>query len=263
MANTVPSCYRSRVGFYRTRFALARPLGLAVLSAVASVACSRTGLDELESSSTAPAPSRTKLRAAGRRAPEAAAAEAAVGGAGEGGTVVVSPPAFVDAPTPVGAIPDAAPTITEPPPPTKVPNCTPSDETCNGIDDDCNGIVDDGLPPIPCPSGGSQYCVAGRYSACPQRCETCIPGSQRVCFLPYCTYWATETCASDGRSFGTCKEEHVPDACSGVSSAHKESRELEQCCIDHGYCCHDDYDLDGDGDHNDMVGRCDEVTCHP
>jgi hypothetical protein len=144
-----------------------------------------------------------------------------------------------------------------------VPNCTPTTETCNGKDDDCNGQVDDGVPPIPCAGGGSQYCVAGGFSACPQRCETCIPGSERVCFLSYCTYWATQKCAADGRSFGTCRERHVPAACASASDRYKESPELEQCCIDHGYCCHDDYDLDRDGNTDEMLGSCDEVSCHP
>src|SRR5580704_2240208 len=39
------------------------------------------------------------------------------------------------------------------------------------------------MPPIPCPGGGYEYCVAGQYSACPQRCGVCIPGSQQVCFI--------------------------------------------------------------------------------
>src|SRR5678816_1836023 len=45
------------------------------------------------------------------------------------------------------------------------------------------------LAPIPCPGGGSRYCVAGRWSACPERCDVCVPGSQRVCFMSYCLYW--------------------------------------------------------------------------
>src|SRR5262249_42252651 len=148
--------------------------------------------------------------------------------------------------------PTSTSTSTVPPPkPTSTatmpPNCVPHDETCNGIDDDCNGEVDDGIAPIPCPGGGERYCVAGRFSECPTRCETCIPGSERVCFLSYCTYWAAQTCTADGRSWGVCRERHVPSECSGVATKNKDSPELEQCCIDKGYCCRDEYDLNHDG----------------
>lgn len=141
------------------------------------------------------------------------------------------------------------------------PNCVPHDETCNGKDDDCNGQVDDGIAPVPCPGGGERYCVAGRMSACPTRCETCVPGSERVCFLSYCTYWAAQVCAADGRSFGVCRERSVPSECRSVAEQHKDSPELEQCCIDNGYCCRDEYDLDNDGNRSEMLGQCDDVSC--
>src|SRR6185436_11170782 len=155
------------------------------------------------------------------------------------------------------------PLVTKPPekPPVTVPNCTPTDETCNGEDDDCNGEVDDGLPSIPCAGGGERYCVAGRYSACPTRCDACIPGSERVCFLSYCDFWAVQTCAADGKSFGPCREHNVPPECKEVARAHKDSPELEQCCVDNGYCCHDEHDLDHDGNTSEMLGSCDEVSC--
>jgi hypothetical protein len=143
------------------------------------------------------------------------------------------------------------------------PTCTPQPETCNGLDDDCNGLIDDGLPPIPCPDGGERYCVSGRYSECPQRCEVCVPGSERECFTTFCTYWGSQQCASDGRSFGPCQEVKVPFECAAIASQSKKSAALEQCCIDHGFCCLDDFDLDKDGDTTDMVGRCDAVTCGP
>ncbi len=153
-----------------------------------------------------------------------------------------------------------------PPPPPPVdagPVCTPQPETCNGVDDDCNGKIDDGLPPIPCPNGGERYCISGSYSECPRRCEVCVPGSQRECFTPFCTYWGTQSCASDGRSFGPCKESKVPAECTSITDQAKHSPELEKCCIAQGLCCRDDFDLDGDGDRTEMVGRCDSVTCGP
>ena len=152
----------------------------------------------------------------------------------------------------------------ERPPVEAGPGCIPQPETCNGIDDNCDGRVDEDQPAIPCPNGGSRYCVAGRYSECPRRCEVCIPGSERECFTSYCLYWGTQTCASDGRSFGPCKETIPPAVCKPVvDKVQKRSPELEQCCIDHGMCCRDEFDLDNDGDTNDMIGRCDSVMCGP
>jgi hypothetical protein len=139
--------------------------------------------------------------------------------------------------------------------------CVPSEELCNGRDDDCNGAIDD-IPPIPCPGGGHRYCVAGRLSECPTRCDVCMPGSVQICFISYCTYWGEQTCAADGRGFSPCTEERVPEACREIALRHQKSPELEQCCLDNGYCCRDDFDLDGDGNRNEMLGRCDEVTCH-
>lgn len=141
------------------------------------------------------------------------------------------------------------------------PVCTPQPETCNGRDDDCDGKIDQGLPPIPCPNGGERYCVAGSFSECPRRCEVCVPGSQRECFTSFCTFWGTQSCASDGRTFGACKEVTVPSACKMIADQHKRSRELEKCCIEQDLCCLDEFDLDNDGDRTDMVGRCDTVMC--
>jgi hypothetical protein len=184
----------------------------------------------------------------------------------EGGSRV--PPHLADAaPPPVtpdaGPVPTAAPTSTTEPPVNVVPRCTPVDEACNGKDDDCDGKVDNDLAPVPCAGGGAQYCVAGRFSACPTRCEACVPGSERVCFKSYCTYWAVEKCAADGRAFGACRERRAPDECMDIALKHKDSVELEQCCIDQGYCCRDDHDLDHDGVIGEMIGRCEEVSCEP
>jgi hypothetical protein len=161
---------------------------------------------------------------------------------------------FPDAPV----LPDAAPA--DPPPDSVPPGCEPSEEICNGSDDDCDGRVDE-VPPIPCPGGGERYCVAGRMSQCPRRCDVCIPGSARVCFLSYCKYWATQECSADGRSFGTCHEQDPPPACRRIANDKKYSRELEQCCLDNGYCCLDEFDLDRDNNRNELLGNCEEILC--
>ena len=159
---------------------------------------------------------------------------------------------------------EAAPESAPPPPPADAgPVCHPQPEACNGVDDDCNGKVDDGLPAIPCPNGGERYCVSGKYSECPRRCEVCVPGSERECFTTFCTFWGTQACASDGRSFGPCRESHVPAACKAITDEAKRSAELETCCIAQGLCCLDEFDLDNDGDRAEMLGRCDAVTCGP
>jgi hypothetical protein len=144
------------------------------------------------------------------------------------------------------------------------PACVPEPEICNGLDDDCNGSIDENLPAIPCPNGGSQYCVAGHYSDCPQRCEVCVPGSARTCFTSFCTYWGTQPCAPDGRSFGPCQEaKSVPPECQAVAQNMQRSAALEQCCLMNGYCCVDTFDLDNDGDRNEMIGNCGAVSCAP
>jgi hypothetical protein len=159
--------------------------------------------------------------------------------------------------------PDAAPFPPVLPPVGPDGGCSPSPEVCNGVDDDCNGQIDDGLPSIPCPGGGARYCVAGRMSACPNRCDVCIPGSQVVCFNSYCLYWGARTCAADGKGFGPCREERPPADCAGVADDKKDSPELERCCVDHGYCCTDRHDLDGDGDQTELLGACGGVLCTP
>jgi hypothetical protein len=100
-------------------------------------------------------------------------------------------------------------------------------------------------------------------SACPERCEVCIPGSQIVCFNSYCLYWGVRTCAADGKGFGPCREQHPPSECAGTARDSKDSPELERCCVDHGYCCTDRHDLDGDGDRNELLGACGGVLCKP
>jgi hypothetical protein len=116
-------------------------------------------------------------------------------------------------------------------------------------------------PPVPCPGGGFEYCVAGHYSECPKRCAACVPGSTRVCFITYCKSWGVQTCASDGLSFGVCEESSPPAQCGSTADSDKASPALEQCCIDSGNCCQDLYDLNGNGDTSDQVGNCTGTTC--
>jgi len=139
--------------------------------------------------------------------------------------------------------------------------CEPTGtETCNGIDDDCNGMVDD-LPAVACADGGFSYCVRGAMSECPRECQTCMPGSETICFVSYCYFWGKQTCSGDGKSLSGCIEEPPPSACKEIAIDHQKSRQLEQCCIDQGHCCKDDFDLDNDGSTRDYVGNCVEVTC--
>ena len=90
-----------------------------------------------------------------------------------------------------------------------------------------------------------------------------MPGSQRECFTSFCTFWGTQACTSDGRSFGPCKETRPPAGCQRIADKSMKSAELEQCCLDEGLCCLDEFDLDHDGDRTEMLGRCDSVTCGP
>jgi hypothetical protein len=143
------------------------------------------------------------------------------------------------------------------------PTCVPAPEECNGRDDDCNGKIDEAQPEIPCPNGGVRRCVGGTYSTCPVRCEVCIPKSERICFRTFCTYWGTQICSADGYTFGPCMEAPVPRECEKIAKDKMRSRELEMCCLANNYCCRDEYDLDGDGDTGEMLGRCEQVICTP
>jgi len=209
------------------------PLGAALLAAAS---CGRSGLYDL-----APLPAVTTD--AGTPPPD---------------TAPDRPPDRADAdeppPAPTPPVPDSGP---------PVPVCVPAPETCNGVDDDCDGQVDEDQAPIPCPAGGSRYCVGGRFSECPRRCDVCLPGGHRTCFVSFCTYWGHQDCAADGRSFGPCAEARVPSECAAVAKDQKRSPALEQCCIDSGFCCVDEFDLDHDGDRAEMLGRCDDLQCTP
>jgi hypothetical protein len=140
------------------------------------------------------------------------------------------------------------------------PPCVPSAEACNGRDDDCNGAVDD-VPAEACPQGGFRYCVAGRLSECPRRCDVCVAGSVRICQNSFCSFWGEQECAADGQGFGHCREAQPPPECRPTAKKFESSKQLEQCCLDNGYCCLDQYDLDGDGDRGEMLGACGDIAC--
>jgi hypothetical protein len=117
------------------------------------------------------------------------------------------------------------------------------------------------MPPVPCPGGGYRYCIGGAYSECPKRCEACVPGSRRVCLLAYCNFWGTQTCTSDGQAFGYCIEATAPPDCATIADDQHSSAALEQCCLDHGSCCQDTFDLNHNGDTQESIGQCSGVTC--
>ena len=209
---------------------------LALTGALGSVACGRTGI--LNDGETV-----------GSSEPSAGGGGSG-GGGGVGGDTSIPPaddPPVTDPPDPGHGGAGGAP-------------CLPAEEICNGVDDDCDGDVDE-VSAIPCPNGGFRYCVSGAMSECPRRCEVCMPGSERVCFISYCTYWGVQTCASDGRSFSFCRERSAPWVCEGVVKEDQLSPELEQCCLDNGYCCVDQFDLDGDGNTDEMLGNCEDQLC--
>ncbi len=163
-------------------------------------------------------------------------------------------------PLPMAGAPPQAGAPEEPTVPNNLPPaCEPSSEKCNGRDDDCNGAVDD-LAAQPCDGGGFRFCVAGRLSECPRRCEVCVPGSVRVCQNPFCTFWGEQECAADGQGFGICREADAPPECATIAKKG-QSAKLEQCCLDNGYCCLDEHDLDADGDRREMLGACQDIAC--
>jgi hypothetical protein len=206
--------------------------GLALLA----VACARTGLypGDLGDEATITDPNVTSGGSA------SVAGAPTLGGAGIGGMLMPAgmPPVVAGAP----------------------PQCVPTAESCNGVDDDCNGAVDD-LPAEACPGGGFRFCVAGRLSECPRRCEVCVPGSIRVCQNSFCSFWGEQECSGDGLGFSHCREATPPSQCADIARQFKDSKELEQCCLDQGWCCVDSQDLDHDGDRREMLGRCEDVVC--
>jgi hypothetical protein len=172
------------------------------------------------------------------------------------------PPPSVDDAATLDDTPDAAPeTAPEGPPDAGVDvakDAAPVADVMPPPTDPCAN-----MPPVPCPGGGFEYCVAGAYSACPKRCGACVPGSQEVCFISYCHSWGIQTCAADGLSFGYCQEESPPSECASIADQNHASPALEQCCIDNGYCCQDQFDLNGNGTKGEPIGRCGQVTCSP
>jgi hypothetical protein len=211
---------------------------------VCAVACARTGLypGDLGESDLDP--------------DETSSGGSVSGGKGSGGAPVQPLP--VSGMPPI-AIAGAAP-VPVPVPVEQPPTCVAADETCNGKDDDCNGVVDD-LAPEACEGGGFRLCVAGRLSACPRRCDVCVAGGVRICQNSFCSFWGEQECAADGQGFGRCREANPPPECAATAKKFENSRQLEQCCLDNGYCCLDEHDLDGDGNRREMLGACGDIAC--
>jgi hypothetical protein len=223
---------------------------LAALLLLCAIACARTGLYPGDLGDGEPIGNGSTNNGSAT----SAGGQTSSGGlieVGGGGTPVILP----NAGRPPIAVAGAPPkTVMDP------PMCEPTPETCNGRDDDCNGAVDD-LPPQACPGGGSRFCVAGRLSECPRRCDVCVPGSVRVCQNSFCSFWGEQECAADGQGFGHCAEANPPPECDAVAKKFKDSKQLEQCCIDNGYCCVDEHDLDQDGNRREMLGACSDIAC--
>jgi hypothetical protein len=215
--------------------------GWAALLVLCAVACARTGLYPGDLSEA-----------------EVGSNDVANGGASAGAKAIGGAPVQ---PLPTSGMPPIQQTAGMPTVPVDAPpECKPSPETCNGRDDDCNGAVDD-LPAQACPGGGFRFCVAGRLSECPRRCDVCVPGSVRVCQNSFCSFWGEQECAADGQGFGNCREAVPPTECAATARKFEDSKQLEQCCLDNGYCCLDEYDLDGDGNRREMLGACEDVVC--
>jgi hypothetical protein len=217
-----------------------RSRGWAAVLVVCAVACARTGLYPGDLSEA-----------------DLGANESANGGASAGAKAVGGAPVQ---PLPTSGMPPIQ-TAGVPTVPVDAPaGCAPGPETCNGRDDDCNGAVDD-LPAQACPGGGFRFCVAGRLSECPRRCDVCVPGSVRVCQNSFCSFWGEQECAADGQGFGNCREAEPPAECAATARKFQDSKQLEQCCLDNGYCCLDEYDMDGDGNRREVLGACEDVVC--
>jgi hypothetical protein len=118
----------------------------------------------------------------------------------------------------------------------------PTDEICfDDLDNDCDGETDEDCTREDC---------------------LCIPGARRICdYSPIYCAWGEQFCAADGLSWGPCAEITIPLECAPVETWY--SPMAEACCIDQGYCCQDQWDLDGDGDGWESLGNCVDIVCVP
>jgi len=158
----------------------------------------------------------------------------------------------------------------------------PSEEICgDGLDNDCNGFVDDrcdedGTPSDDTPEGdGPEGDRPGDEDGTPEGDEPeiddlppddgrppgclCVPGAVRYCDTPVYCNWGRQECAADGMRWGACREVAPPLICAFISSWY--SPEGQACCAASGFCCQDYHDLDFDGDNQESMGTCTDITC--
>ena len=149
-----------------------------------------------------------------------------------------------------------------PPPPPDGPVCVPKGETCNGADDDCDGRGRrEDRPRSPAPTAATASASAATTpnarAAARSACRAAsAPASRRSA-----RSGAPRRAPTTGMSFGACKESHAARACREIANRMMRSPELEECCIDNGYCCVDEFDLNNNGDRTEMLGRCEAVMC--
>ena len=91
----------------------------------------------------------------------------------------------------------------------------------------------------------------------------CPPNADRFCDTPTYCNWGRQVCVDDGNGnahWGNCAEtNNIPAQC---NFGPQFDEWAEQCAIDAGFCVQDFWDLDGDWDTNETLGRdCAGLEC--